>query len=387
MLLFLCGFVLLPGLLKGECVIESQRCDFPFQREDETFYGCAEDENSHSYYCATQLGEKYVTGICNGGCFEDDGSPSFFNTSMGDDVLAIFCKTRASPCVFPFTWENQEYSACTTDGNTDFPWCALEVDDQGVLLNNRWGKCDMATCDTTSATTESEVVPPASMKVYFSEYSGELDLEQAGPDEQLELSASFTDLPQDKDLVLAVVDASCDEPFVDHIDSVITLGSLDSSKMSASTLSLSLYSGQQAIQGRSVVVKEKDTPLLNEEGTLEVGSVVACVPVTASAPLDTTIIIIIVLVAVIALLIIILICVCCCCCRRKKHSPVKTTDSDSIDSYRSGHSTTKVPMYDELSIPFIDASLPPTPKVGRSRDQLAILLGRGSKSSLSNEEA
>ena len=34
-------------MVSGECVIESQRCDFPFQREDETFYGCAEDENSH----------------------------------------------------------------------------------------------------------------------------------------------------------------------------------------------------------------------------------------------------------------------------------------------------------------------------------------------------
>ena len=32
-------------------------------------------------------------------------------------------------------------------------------------------------------------------------------------------------------------------------------------------------------------------------------------------------------------------------------------------------------MYDELSLPFIDASLPPTPKVGRIVNGLDILLG------------
>ena len=34
-------------------------------------------------------------------------------------------------------------------------------------------------------------------------------------------------------------------------------------------------------------------------------------------------------------------------------------------------------MYDELSLPFIDASLPPTPKVGRIVNGLDILLGHG----------
>ena len=45
------------------------------------------------------------------------------------------------------------------------------------------------------------------------------------------------------------------------------------------------------------------------------------------------------------------------------------------------------PLYDELSIPFIDASLPPTPKVGRSSNPLEILLGRidGSRTSLNGE--
>ena len=33
-------------------------------------------------------------------------------------------------------------------------------------------------------------------------------------------------------------------------------------------------------------------------------------------------------------------------------------------------------MYDEISLPFIDASLPPTPKIGRVVNGLDILLGR-----------
>ena len=45
----------------------------------------------------------------------------------------------------------------------------------------------------------------------------------------------------------------------------------------------------------------------------------------------------------------------------------------------------KSPLYDEISIPFIDASLPPTSKVGRSSNPLDILLGKniGSRTSLS----
>ena len=49
---------------------------------------------------------------------------------------------------------------------------------------------------------------------------------------------------------------------------------------------------------------------------------------------------------------------------------------DLLDPPRS-----KSPLFDELSIPFIDASLPPTPKTGRSQNALEILLGRRSLSS------
>ena len=42
------------------------------------------------HYCITQLGERYVTGVCNGGCFEEDGSKlsSFFlnNFVLNDEL-------------------------------------------------------------------------------------------------------------------------------------------------------------------------------------------------------------------------------------------------------------------------------------------------------------
>ena len=34
---------------------------------------------------------------------------------------------------------------CTLEGS-EFPWCAVEVDATGHLVDGRWGKCDMATC-------------------------------------------------------------------------------------------------------------------------------------------------------------------------------------------------------------------------------------------------
>jgi hypothetical protein len=72
---------------------------------------------------------------------------------------------------------------------------------------------------------------------------------------------------------------------------------------------------------------------------------------------------------------------------KKKKKNDKNDNFDSIDEEHAGNGKARTPLYDELSIPFIDASLPPTPKMGRSMDQLAFLLGnaRGSKSSLSSK--
>ena len=60
------------------------------------------------------------------------------------------------------------------------------------------------------------------------------------------------------------------------------------------------------------------------------------------------------------------------------------------DFYLGSRDRSKSPLFDQISIPFIDASLPPTPKTGRSAEALQILLGRrsldGSSSSLSGTD-
>ena len=62
-----------------------------------------------------------------------------------EDAMAFFCKTAASPCQFPFIWNGTTYTSCTRDGS-EFDWCALEVDSERVVVDRRWGSCDMSTC-------------------------------------------------------------------------------------------------------------------------------------------------------------------------------------------------------------------------------------------------
>jgi len=104
--------------------------------------------------------------------------------------------------------------------------------------------------------------------------------------------------------------------------------------------------------------------------------------------LPTEIIIIIVVAICIFLLIVICIPIICCCVRKrrsKKPLPNTEDDIDSLDDPFNLDGRSKSPMYDELSLPFIDASLPPTPKIGRTVNGLDILLGHtGSTNSLDN---
>ena len=59
------------------------------------------------------------------------------------------CKTRPShrglsePCVFPFIFNNVEYSTCTDENSRDDTWCATKTDAQGNMIPDQWGKCDI----------------------------------------------------------------------------------------------------------------------------------------------------------------------------------------------------------------------------------------------------
>lgn len=130
------------------------------------------------------------------------------------------------------------------------------------------------------------------------------------------------------------------------------------------------------------VVVEGCVPL--ESGAdCDVGDRLACSEIVWDEGLGIEIIIIIIVAIIIFLLIVICIPVICCCCRKrksKKQMPAMEEDLDSLDDPFQLDGRSKSPMYDELSLPFIDASLPPTPRIGRTVNGLDILLGNNTGS-------
>lgn len=51
-------------------------------------------------------------------------------------------------CIFPFQYEGQTYSSCTTaKSDNGVPWCATEVDNSGVVIPNRWEDCAQGCTD------------------------------------------------------------------------------------------------------------------------------------------------------------------------------------------------------------------------------------------------
>jgi len=63
-----------------------------------------------------------------------------------------------------------------------------------------------------------------------------------------------------------------------------------------------------------------------------------------------------------------------CCSRGEKVGG----DDPDLSRVNGVDGIRKTPLYDELSIPFIDASPAPTPKVGRSSDRLSSFFHRQS---------
>ena len=44
-------------------------------------------------------------------------------------------------CVFPFTFKNVKYEACTVNKDTR-PWCYTKVDSEGNGVSGEWGYCN-----------------------------------------------------------------------------------------------------------------------------------------------------------------------------------------------------------------------------------------------------
>ncbi len=68
-------------------------------------------------------------------------------------------------------------SECTMDGS-EFPWCAVEVDAAGRLVDKRWGKCDMSTCAQPSAAgQEAGQEDPRTLLLTFPTLSGNFSIQ------------------------------------------------------------------------------------------------------------------------------------------------------------------------------------------------------------------
>lgn len=247
---------------------------------------------------------------------------------------------------------------------------------------------------------EEAVQESKSLSIDFTEINktGNIQLTQSGPDELLHFDGSLDWLTDGEELELAVVDAECDSipEDINRLEILDQIGELTGPQVEDMTVSsLSLFpdhKDKSYIIGRSLVVKDRDSSLLADDSSdPQAGNIHACIAIGMRDDQDDNLMLILIIVLVVIALLLLIICICCCCCLKKqRRRDSKRRNSvvlpDSIDESVGGHSDTKIPLYDELSIPFIDASLPPTPKMGRSRDQLAILLGRGSHTSLTNAE-
>lgn len=383
MILLLCVSLLGVNFVHGECVVESHRCGFPFSSSTSTeaHYSCQADGNKH--FCYSQVGERHVYGVCNGGCYEDDGeTPIIFEE---EDAMAFFCKTAATPCIFPFSWNGTTYHSCTSDGS-DFSWCALEVDDQGIVVGNKWGSCDMSTCNPEEEDVDDKREARAEFK---DEVSGVVLLTQALSINPLKVEGRLDGVPRGQ-YRFRVLKEPCGDDSTDvssDMNDDLIESDGDTIAISLEKWGISIYDNEESVLGGSISIEE-ECYLGEESLDCSEAKVVACANIVQGSGdgWNLTIIIIIALVVCI-LIIIILVGVLIFCCLRRRLPPSKSnpphpdhSSMDSIDDPYLESRRSKSPLYDELSIPFIDASLPPTPKIGRSSNPLDILLGKHTES-------
>ena len=356
--------------------------------------------------------DRHVFGVCNDFCFKEDGvTPVIFEE---DDPSSFFCKTERSACVFPFTWAGVEYRECTRDGS-EFAWCALEVDSEGVMVGNRYGKCDMTTC----AVMDEEDAPKhkEARAVFDGRVEGLILFSQESNMDPVKIDGKLGGL-ESEEYTLKMSSETCD-----NVGSGVDIGGDDiidtldnTSYISLEKWGVSLYGGSDNIISGSVRLEE--TACAEQSEDCVVARTVACANVQEGngKTLNLTLILIIsVVIFSIVLIILTVILVYCCvkrfvmnilvrlslvvsvnyllivylfrfCPRRKQ--PEETDSMASIDDILRDHKRHRSPLYDELSIPFIDASLPPTPKTARSANPLELLLGRkieGSRTSLNGK--
>lgn len=355
---------------------------------------------------------------CNKSCFNDDDSPTEFTGP--DDPTLMFCKSVPMPCKFPFTHNGVQHNECTNDkllkdttnSEEDFFWCATHTDSDHNMM--WWGQCDMSECeiDTTEAsepasldTTISAIVNilPESNALGI---SGTIDFSQQSQDKPLSIQGKVIGLPTGKhgfhvheNKLVGTDCGSAGRHFnpedVDHGSAISEtrhagdFGNIEADVNGTAKIDIiitrgSTLFGEQNILDKTLVIHKLEDDLGKLHGsTLETnaeskktgnaGERIACgVIMRKEDPNQTSMmtIIIIVLVVIIVLLLILITALIVYCCKRK--GQVSKGKGDDVGPFQNGDMKKKPLEYDELSIPFIDASPAPTPKVGRSTERLSF---------------
>jgi len=115
------------GKEKGCKTIGNHKCMFPFIYDGEEYTGCISVENDGKPWCATAI---YKNGTID--CWDDCGDSCIRDTKdcwTADDHR----------CVFPFIYDGEEYTGCTSVENDGKLWCATDIYKNGKM--QEWDDC------------------------------------------------------------------------------------------------------------------------------------------------------------------------------------------------------------------------------------------------------
>jgi len=377
---------------------------------------------------------------CGTSCFNENSPIEF---SGNEDPLASFCKSVPMPCKFPFTHNGETYdnNEClnsellltdenSTEGgaesNESFLWCATHLDNDGNMV--WWGQCDLESCeekDVNEQQTSSESAISAEVKISpddFNGISGTINLKQASQDSPLIITGTVTGLPKGlhglhvhesklKGTDCNTAGAHFNPENAKHGSSISSerhagdFGNINANEDGTAIIDMEIAvdSGStlfgddhKSILEKTLVIHQSEDDLGTKENDEEstktgnAGKRIACAIIMLEEANQGEMmrIIIIVLIVIIVLLLILITALIIYCCKRK--GQVSKGKGDDGAPFQNGDMKKKPLEYDELSIPFIDASPAPTPKVGRSTERLSFFnrtpsIGR-SRGSLSNED-
>nr|XP_042698460.1 matrix metalloproteinase-9 isoform X3 [Chrysemys picta bellii] len=123
---------------------DGAKCVFPFIFEGKSYDACTTEGRSDGYrWCATTAS------------FDQDKKYGF---CPNRDTAVIGGNSQGDPCVFPFTFLGQTYSACTSEGRQDGKlWCATT---SNYDTDHKWGFCpDQGQGSGPAPTTQAPDIP------------------------------------------------------------------------------------------------------------------------------------------------------------------------------------------------------------------------------------